>query len=535
MVVIDQRGRVTHSNPAAEQLLQMEEEVLQGRRMSALFEDSCEHGFQQQMLQRLRVQLQKVAGQSLEQYQTLLCEAPVPVVVVERPDKIISATPPSLKVSLVNGEMGQLLGYREQALDDATILSMILKGEWDKIASMLEQGEDSCLIYKGCRWCSRSGEPIQATLCIVTVEHATGVDLVLLVKTAETLDQELLQLTPFGRLLVEQESVEHDALEFKLSSDRLLRCGNGRTIPVHVSGTLLSQREQGVETVEGAVLLFHDLSKRLRESQQQQFLAFQSGIAEMSASILHNIGNTLSGISGRVAIMANRIKELQQMNRLLLQGSEAENISQEKAQQMLAVSARGLNNIVGGEGLRGDLEEIDRSIERIDRTISVHRSASRSDMSSTRFHFISMVEEAMVLMEEVLERSAITVTTEFESGLDVYVEMPKNPAIQMVIHLLQNGVDAIQQRARDLGEWKGELRISLTPHSSGKRLFLIEDNGCGIDPAQRPHLFTQGYSTKPKGSGFGLHSVGSFVQGIGGVLEIESSGRHCGAMVKIIF
>jgi len=35
------------------------------------------------------------------------------------------------------------------------------------------------------------------------------------------------------------------------------------------------------------------------------------------------------------------------------------------------------------------------------------------------------------------------------------------------------------------------------------------------------------------GSGFGLHSVGGFIQGIGGELELQSQGTNQGTMAKI--
>ena len=52
-----------------------------------------------------------------------------------------------------------------------------------------------------------------------------------------------------------------------------------------------------------------DISERKSLEHQQQYVAFQSGVAEMSASILHNIGNTVGGINGYIEKIGKDVRK----------------------------------------------------------------------------------------------------------------------------------------------------------------------------------------------------------------------------------
>jgi signal transduction histidine kinase len=72
-------------------------------------------------------------------------------------------------------------------------------------------------------------------------------------------------------------------------------------------------------------------------------------------------------------------------------------------------------------------------------------------------------------------------------------------------------------------ERRGETSaISLTSWSEGGEVFLaVGDRGAGIDASLREEIFLPFYSTKPRGSGFGLAIVARIVELHGGTVDVS--------------
>ncbi len=122
--------------------------------------------------------------------------------------------------------------------------------------------------------------------------------------------------------------------------------------------------------------------------------------------------------------------------------------------------------------------------------------------------------------------------------LRIYQKHPKRLATaqldtgkfeQAIINLLLNAIEAspvggaitIWTKAKR-GANKGMLEIG------------IRDNGSGITPEQRPHLFTPFFTTKTQGTGLGLCNVKRIVRAHDGTLEVRSQvGRGAAFIVRV--
>ena len=60
-------------------------------------------------------------------------------------------------------------------------------------------------------------------------------------------------------------------------------------------------------------------------------------------------------------------------------------------------------------------------------------------------------------------------------------------------------------------------------------MIRVKDNGCGFEQRDKNKLFTFSYSSKTRGSGFGLHSCANYIIANKGSIDALSDGPGKGA------
>ena len=96
---------------------------------------------------------------------------------------------------------------------------------------------------------------------------------------------------------------------------------------------------------------------------------------------------------------------------------------------------------------------------------------------------------------------------------------------QKHVNLISNARYAVEQIS-------GPRRLTIRIHLAEKQGFLqiqISDNGVGIKPEDRSRIFTQGFTTRKGGHGFGLYSSALAAKIMGGSLSVSSHGEGQGA------
>jgi len=73
------------------------------------------------------------------------------------------------------------------------------------------------------------------------------------------------------------------------------------------------------------------------------------------------------------------------------------------------------------------------------------------------------------------------------------------------------------------------LTVSVRLDEAGALIVEVEDSGVGMSEAMRARLFEFGFTSKPDGHGFGLHSSAILAQELGGELTGASDGPGKGA------
>ena len=125
------------------------------------------------------------------------------------------------------------------------------------------------------------------------------------------------------------------------------------------------------------------------------------------------------------------------------------------------------------------------------------------------------------MLEEVpLKGREITVSRIYDPQLPPVLVDP--PFIhQVFLNLVRNGAEAMSSG----GELFVRTRYEpFSPRCGGLPMAAVEvtDQGKGIDPAIKPHLFNPFFTTKERGTGLGLAISLRIVEDHGGAIEVSS-------------
>ena len=105
----------------------------------------------------------------------------------------------------------------------------------------------------------------------------------------------------------------------------------------------------------------------------------------------------------------------------------------------------------------------------------------------------------------------------------------KSKVLQIIVNLVQNAKDALTTPGYQVPIKCINLSVEAKTGDPTKINLLVEDNGVGIKKADLISIFSMGFTTKPTGHGFGLHSSALIAKELGGELRAMSSGEGKGA------
>jgi len=336
---------------------------------------------------------------------------------------------------------------------------------------------------------------------------------------------------------IEHALIEGDH-EFEWIHQRL----NGDTFPAIVRLVRMEVDEN--ETLNATII---DISSEVeakkaqqRAEKQEQYTAFQAGIAEMGASVLHNIGNVITGMSGQILSLRNKFERLAKLEIILERYAEKIEASQVERAPLIAEMVKFLNGAKGvlaqargNSGInRDELERMQNGIAHIGEIISIQRSAARPIINATEFNLDAMVDDTVNLIKDRFNKSKVLFEYHDElKSSSLY--LPRNPLIQMLLNLLKNSLEAILEEMERGTIKQGKIKLTAKDVSKTEFMIVVEDNGCGASAENLKKMFYVGFTTKQKGSGYGLHSASNFIHSLGGEINTDSQGVGKGLKIEI--
>lgn len=288
--------------------------------------------------------------------------------------------------------------------------------------------------------------------------------------------------------------------------------------------------------VIGVLGIGRDMTERKRSEELQRYAAYQSGVAEMGVSVLHNIGNAITAMTDDANALRQAGEDFGRMADLLKRGIEdslkrqaegAETAGElERLRAIQQETVRAIAQL-GEQVLQMRGERIGRSVQHIADIVRIQQTVARPSSSASTFDLGQAVASALSLQGDNFNQHGIQVVVEIDPALN-QVTLPHNQVMQALINVLKNAYESIRLRQQEQ-PCAGRIVLRVQPMEGGRIRFSVEDNGAGITPEQRDNLFRFGYSTKLRGTGFGLHATALFVQELGGRIALESDGPNLGA------
>ncbi len=221
--------------------------------------------------------------------------------------------------------------------------------------------------------------------------------------------------------------------------------------------------------VQRDITEFKELEKKYYESQKL------AAIGQLSAGIAHEVRNPLSSIKMSLQILEKRMQP------------------------------------TGNDLKRFKIAQ--REVEHLEKLVSdVLIFAKPTTPQKELIDMRSLIEHGLSMVEKAINDKQIHVHRHFEHEHEMIAVDPAMLS-QALINLFLNAIDAMEPG--------GTLGVSA--HGQADRLTIeIEDNGCGIDEEDLPHLYNPFFTRKNYGTGLGLTQVKRIVDQHGGEIDVFS-------------
>ncbi len=266
--------------------------------------------------------------------------------------------------------------------------------------------------------------------------------------------------------------------------------------------------------------------------------AVQAGRAEMAVTVLHDIGNAITGIGTRSAqLLAEPAwAETENLARLnaLLQSEQAvlvPALGERKAAALGGLALALERSLRDREtNLRGHVQSLVGSVSHVQEVLSVQRQYANQGGSGARSRMVlsELVHDAIAIHSAALEKRGIQVIRRLPGDLPK-LRIDRTRMVQVLGNLIQNACESFD--TLEDGNITRRLEISAESKDRGWVRLTMKDSGSGFDPDQGRDLFERGTTTKSGGTGVGLASCRSTVEAHGGRIRIASEGLDKGATV----
>jgi PAS domain S-box-containing protein len=287
----------------------------------------------------------------------------------------------------------------------------------------------------------------------------------------------------------------------------------------------------------GAVEVVQDITeRRLAEEElegvHKQLLVAsrQAGMAEVATNVLHNVGNVLNSVNVSASLVAERIKKSK-----CASVARVATLLNDHAQDLpafltgpqgrqLPAYLRELAEVLAAERdtAVAELGALRSNVEHIKEIVAMQQGYAKRGGITDTLDIRVLAEDSLRMNEGAFSRHGVTIVRDF--GEVPLVQLDKHKVLQILVNVIRNAKYACSELKR------GERRVTVRIRATARSITVtVLDTGIGIPKENLQRIFNHGFTTRPDGHGFGLHSSALAAQELGGSLEAQSEGPGKGA------
>ncbi len=307
--------------------------------------------------------------------------------------------------------------------------------------------------------------------------------------------------------------------------------------------TMLEQvQSRDIEIQKANLLLEAKVRKRTEELQQAQAAALKNahaaGMAEISSSVLHNIGNMMNSLNVSISEMLGIARKSSVTG--ILKVSQLIESQRDRLAEFFASDDRGKalpdylakTGAVLAEEQASMLKELEFAAKKtgmIKDVIRTQQDYARGGVYREEVDIVQSIEDILAMQQASLDRSGVQIERKLLPIGQVKIERLKFANI--MVNLIKNGKEAME------GNPPGEKVLTIETGLEGDRKFFVrvKDQGEGIPQENLEKIFQHGFTTKREGHGFGLHFCANAMTEMGGRLVVSSEGKGKGACFTLLF
>lgn len=292
---------------------------------------------------------------------------------------------------------------------------------------------------------------------------------------------------------------------------------------------------------------FFDVTERVAQEQAIteaiEIHAHQAGRIELASTILHDIGNAITGLGTIIGHLTNEPQwpEVGALSRLaqLFRGNASalsRALGAGKGEALVDYTQALLSSLDERETQWRELaQRLSKSLYHVQEILTIQRQFTPDGVSvaTQALALGDLVQDALTLAEAGLSKRGVRVRVSVPNGIPA-ISADRTRMTQVLVNLLKNAEDSLDEISES-GAAQADKLIEIEAHTTagGHVRLDIRDNGVGFEPARAADLFERGTTSKLRGSGLGLYTSRSTIEAHGGTIAIASPGPGLGATITI--